>query len=266
MSLYACGGGGGGTPTGPTKTPSNVTVGPSSAALIKVGDEQVYTATVNWSDGSQTTEPASWSSDNTGVATIDGTGKGHGVGSGEASLVAATSHGTGVLKIRVVPNYQGTWTGDYTVRSCTAAGAFSQSDWCGPDVFAPGTLFPIVMAFTQNADKISGTMTLGTITIMLDASSSIAVDGGANMSGQGTYTDSDNIKVTVTVNPINFRANGPTMTGSFTQIVNAAGYVGSVTFASDLNSVPRTASLMGIAPPPVRLLKLLDLPRAMHQK
>jgi hypothetical protein len=224
-------------------------VGPSTAGLIKVGDDQVYTATVNWSDGSQTTETASWTSDNSNVATIDGTGKAHGISGGEASLVGTTSHGAGVLKIRVVPNYQGTWTGDYTVRNCTATGAFSPSDWCGRDAFAPGTILPIIMAFTQNADKITGTITLGSVATTLDVSSSIGVDGGANMSAQGTYADSNSIPVTVT------------------QMISAAGYSGSTIFGSDLDSVPRTASLMGFdVTRPVRLSTPFDIVRAIRQK
>lgn len=268
-TLYACGGGGSSTPPTPVKTPNSVTIGPSAAGTLKIGDDQTYTATVNWSDGSQTVETAAWSSDNTAVATVDGTGKAHGVNSGEATLIAktTTSNAQGTLKIRVVPNYQGTWTGDYTVRNCTATGAFDPGDWCGRDGFAPGTILPIKLAFTQTADKITGTITLGTLATTLDATSSIGVDGGANMSAQGSFTDSNNIQVTATLNPIHFRANGPTMTGSFTQAITAAGYAGSATFGSDLNAVPRTASLMGDDfAPPVRLSNPFDILRLMRQK
>lgn len=184
---------------GKVKTPNSVTVGPSTAGTLKIGDDQTYTATVNWSDGSQSVETATWSSDNTAVATVDGTGKAHGVNSGEATLIAktTTSNAQGTLKIRVVPNYQGTWTGDSTVRNCIATGAFDPADWCGRDGFAPGTILPITLAFTQSAGTITGTITLG----------------------------------------------------------------------SDLNAVPRTASLMGDDfAPPVRLSSPFDILRLMRQK
>jgi hypothetical protein len=234
--------------------------------LIKVGDDQVYTATVNWSDGSQTTETATWTSDNSSVATIDGTGKAHGVNSGEASLVAATTHGTGVLKIRVVPNYQGTWTGDYTVRGCTANGSFSGGGWCDRGGFAVNSIFPIKLALTQNADKVTGTINIGQIATTVDATTSVAIDGGLNGSAQGT--DSENgFSFTITINPLNFRANGPSMSGSFTQKWTATGYSGGATISSDLNAVPRTASVMvdEFRVPP-RLSSLSDLLRAVQAR
>lgn len=268
MTLCGCGGGGGSTPAAPTKTPTSVAVGPTTAGLIKVGDDQAYTATVHWSDGTDTVETAAWSSDNSGVATVDGTGKAHGVNSGEATLIAATTgHGTGTLKIRVVPNYQGTWTGDYTIRGCSATGAFDPNDWCGRDGFAVNSIFPIKLAITQNADKISGTVTLGQVVTSLDVSSSLAIDGGANASGQGTFTDSGGTVVTVTINPMSLRASGPSMTGSFTQKWTAAGFGGGATISSELNSVPRTASIMieEFGAPP-RFSSMGDLLRLLRQK
>ena len=250
----------------PVKTPTTVTVGPSSASLIKIGDEQptsdreLERREPDGGDGIR-------SSDNSTVATVDATGKAHAVNSGEATLIATTTgHGTGTLKIRVVPNYQGTWTGDYTVRGCTATGDFTPSDWCGPDLFRPGSILPIKVAFTQNADKLSGTITLGSIVTTLDAASSIAIDGGAHLSAQGPFTG-DSINFTLTLNPVNFRANGPSMSGSFTQTWTAAGYAGSTAVSSDLNSVPRTSTLMGFdAGMPPRLLTLADIARAIRQK
>jgi len=267
-TLYACGGGGGGSSPTPVKTPTAVTVGPSSAGVIKIGDEQAYTATVNWSDGSQTVESASWSSDNSGVATVDATGKAHGVNSGEATLIATTTgHGTGTLKIRVVPNYQGTWTGDYTIRGCTANGSFDPSDWCSRDAFGVNEIFPIRLAITQSADKISGTVSLGQIATTLDASSSIAIDGSANVSAQGTISDPDNGSFTITVNPMSLRASGPTMTGSFTQKWTGPAFAGGATISSDLNSVPRTASVMiEDFAMPRQFSSLRDMLRAVRQK
>ena len=222
---------------------------------------------MNWSDGSQTVETASWSSDNSTVATVDGTGKAHGVNSGEATLIATTTgHGTGTLKIRVVPNYQGTWTGDYTVRGCSVTGVFQDADFCGPDLFRPGTILPIVLAITQNGDKISGTLTLGQLAHAIDSTSSVAIDGGAEFSALGTFTDSGDT-VVITLNPVNLRANGPTMTGTFTQNWTSPGTAGSATITCELNSVPRTATLMG--PDfaiPQRFSSLRDLVRAIRQR
>jgi hypothetical protein len=269
LTLCACGGGGAPTtPTPPPKTPVSVAVGPLAANVIHIGDDQAYTATVHWSDGTDSAETASWSSDNSSVATIDSGGKAHGAGSGEATLIATTQqHGTGTLKIRVVPNYQGTWTGDYTVRGCNATGAFPPSDWCSRDAFQPGNILPIILAFTQNTDKVSGTITFGQVPTNVDATSSIAIDGALNLTAQGTFTGSDSSQTLLTINPASFRANGPNMTGSFTLTFTANGYPGSAAIASDLNSVPRTSTLTGVnfAIPP-RFSSVLDLMRGFRQK
>ncbi len=166
----------------------------------------------------------------------------------------------------MVPNYQGTWTGDYTVRGCSANGAFDPADWCGRDGFAPNNIFPIKLALTQNAEKVTGTITLGQIVTNLDATTSVAIDGGLNGSAQGKFNDSNGIQVTVTINPLNFRANGPSMNGSFTQQWTALGYGGGANMSSDLNAVPRTASVMieGFSGPP-RFSSLRDLLRALRQ-
>ena len=75
--------------------------------------------------------PAVWSIDNMDVATIDESGEGRGVGSGEATVTAQAEGLTGTVKVRVVPSYEGTWEGDYVVRTCRGSGTFDAGSWCG---------------------------------------------------------------------------------------------------------------------------------------
>lgn len=267
--LCGCGGSGGGNNTGigPTPTPVSLTITPAATTLLKIGDDQVYTATVRWSDGHNSTETATWTSDNASVATIDGTGKAHAVGSGEVTLVAHAQNLQSNLKIRVVPNYQGTWNGDYTVRSCTATGAFTPSDWCGSDGFTIGEINPITIAITQSGDALSGTISLGAITTTLDASSSIRVDGFTTITAQGTYPTSG-VTVIVTLNPVNLRADGPNIIGSFTVAFTVAGVPGSASFTADLNTMTRSSALTATATMPTRVGTgdLREVIRLMRQR
>ena len=116
--LAGCGGGGSSAP--PSPVPQSLAVNPAATSLIKIAEEQVYTASVRYTTGSESTVSATWQSDNQNVASVDGSGKAIGLASGEATLIAHAEGLTGTLKIRVVPDYVGTWGGEYVVRACRA--------------------------------------------------------------------------------------------------------------------------------------------------
>jgi hypothetical protein len=239
--VVLCGcGGGGGSPTPPSKTPQAITVNPIGTTLIKIAQEQPYTASIRYSDGTEATVTATWQSDNQNVATIDGTGKAVGLNSGEATLIARADGLTGTLKIRVVPDYQGTWDGQYLIRSCRASGSFDPKDWCSADGFKAGQRLPIVFAMLQERERLSGSILIGSLEHLLDSSSAIRIDGGAALSGKGSY-EAEDLTVNTNINPSSVRAQGPTLTGTFTMTFTLAGYSGSASFDADLSSVTRSS-------------------------
>jgi hypothetical protein len=174
-------------PTSPVA--QSLTVNPAATNLIKIAQEQTYTASVRYNTGTESTMTATWQSDNQNVASIDGSGKAVGLDSGEATLIARAEGLTGTLKIRVVPDYVGAWSGEYAVRGCKRSGGFD-SGWCS-DLFKPGTILPIELALTQDRDRLDGTIRLGQLDHTLDANSVIRVDGGAAISASGTKTFED---------------------------------------------------------------------------
>jgi hypothetical protein len=202
--------------------PQSLAVNPAATSLIKIAQEQVYTASIRFSTGTENTVTAIWQSDNQNVASVDGSGKAVGLDSGEATLIAHAEGLTGTLKIRVVPDYVGTWDGEYVIRACRASGDFNPKDWCSADAFKPGQRLPITFALTQDRDRLSGTLYIGSLEHTLDASSAIRVDGGAAMSGTGSYTAED-VRVDTTISPVTVRASGPSLTGNFTLTFVAGG-------------------------------------------
>lgn len=87
--LINCGGSSSSSTTTTTTQISNITVSPTSAAIV-VGQDQAFTATVKNSDGTILSGGTlAWTSSNTGVATITPTGVATGAAPGNTQITAA---------------------------------------------------------------------------------------------------------------------------------------------------------------------------------
>jgi hypothetical protein len=93
----------------------------------------------------------------------------------------------------------------------------------------------------QERELLSGSVFIGQLEHELNASSAIRVDGGAAISGDGSYTAEDT-KIDTSINPMGIRATGPTLTGTFTMTFTVSGYSGSAAFDGALASVTRSSS------------------------
>ncbi len=90
-------------PTPPPPTVASVEVSPRSTS-VTVGGTVKLTATVRLSNGSTATSPTvSWSSSNTSVATVDGTGLVRGVAPGSATITASSGGQSDAASIAVTP-------------------------------------------------------------------------------------------------------------------------------------------------------------------
>ena len=129
--LAACGGKDG-SPAGPSTTPATVTglsLSPGTTVL-KTNQTETFTASAMMSSGpSQAVQPA-WTSDNTTVLSIDAAGLARGLTNGAATITATHGGVSETRRIRVVTDYQGSWTGDYVVRRCDHSGDFRRGEFC----------------------------------------------------------------------------------------------------------------------------------------
>src|SRR6516162_5084372 len=93
--LSACGGGtlGPGFGKSPSVTLQSIQISPS-AASISLGQNQQFTATGHYSDGSSKdiTDSVTWASSNTGVATISGSGLATSHATGSATITASSGN------------------------------------------------------------------------------------------------------------------------------------------------------------------------------
>ncbi len=163
LGLVSCGGGEEGPPnTGPSPTVTGLSI-TSSTDLLKINQSETFTVTATMSNGSTTAVTASWRSENPTVATVDANGRVTGIGSGETAI-SAESNGVRATPrtIRVLPDYQGRWSGDWRIAGCTTDGDWARTDICR-DV-PVDSLLNLALVLTQDRDNASGNVTLDDLT------------------------------------------------------------------------------------------------------
>jgi len=170
-----------GGPTGPTTPATTYTITiVCSSNVLKIGITETFTATYNGSDGSSAAITTGvWGGDNSSVATVvEGTGQVTIVGSGEVTIYVDYKGIRGTILIRGVPNYQGTWTGNFAVASCTATGAIAAENYCND--YGIGKVIGTNLVLTQNGAAVQGQGTIGNRTVSI--SGSIRINGGVGLS------------------------------------------------------------------------------------
>ena len=123
--LLAAGCGGDGSPTSPSAPRASLSVSYTAGSSIFIGNQVQFEATVTLGDGTeQPAADATWSSDAPAVATVSPDGLVTAVAAGEATISAeANPGGRGSLRIRVYPEFGGSWTGWWRAVDCTATGS-----------------------------------------------------------------------------------------------------------------------------------------------
>ena len=223
-------------PNGPSSsTLASLSITPDTD-LIKIKGTETFSVTATYSDGSTRTEQATWGTDNTGVATIDASGRASGVASGQATIFGDTQGQRATRLLRIVPDYGGRWRGDWRATGCAEDG-----DWRGAcEVFPSGSLWFLALELTQTRDAVAGTTDFGDL--------AGAVNGSIRMDGPlvlgGTYAvviEGIPVEVTIadweTVTTDNER-----MTGRFRVSMRAPGLQGSIGVEGEARIVAKTSA------------------------
>ena len=123
----ACGDGGPAKATAPSLT--SITV--SGSDLLLIGQSEAFMAVDN--TGAAVTTPW-WVTDAPSIVTVDGpTGRVTAVGIGTATVVATSSGVRGTKTVRILPNFTGTWSGQYEDTRCEATGGWVGGCSCLPE-------------------------------------------------------------------------------------------------------------------------------------
>jgi hypothetical protein len=243
LTLAACGGG------GAAPTPVPVVAAPvlnGTTDIVFIGQQVTFSATG--------TGPFKWGGDQPAVATIDSnTGVVTGIATGRVTIWADNAGGHTTRLLRVLPSYNGNWTGSYTLTGCQSIGDFSVIGFCG--TFSQGQVLSISFQITQSRDSVTGTFALGTLQGTLN-SGVVNEDGSLPLSG--TVITSGN---TTIVQLSNLRATSPsagTMKGGFDQIWSSTTLTGTGRLSCDIRDVTRTSGAPVVALQRSRELYSLD--------
>ena len=237
--IAACGGGsdGGGTP--PTPTPQSLNIAPGTSAL-RVSQTEAFSGNMTLSNGQAQQVQPTWQSDNVSVLTFEGSNVARGRAHGTATIIGTHQGLTATRLIRVFNNYHGTWYGDYTVTRCEDSGAFRTADYCDrEDGFYPGDVLEIGLNLRQQADGITGDMVLGAIEG--DTSGAVGTQGRDTGVGNLTITE-EGVAVALAVHPLDFKAEGDRLTGTFTVTFTVPGASGQARIDAALRTVVRTGA------------------------
>lgn len=164
VAVAGCGGNTGANPSGPTQTTVQSVTVSSLSDLLFLGVTETFTATATTSSGGSQPVTSGWGTDAPTVASVEsGTGRVTGVGSGMVTVFVDYQGRRGTKLIRVLPNYQGVWSGSYFVTACSQTGQMaSVGNPCG-STFAVNRVLPFSFTMTQTRDAVTAQIALGTI-------------------------------------------------------------------------------------------------------
>ena len=224
-----------GSATAPGGTVSAVTV--SLRDVVLVGTTAVATGTATLSNNQTQPVTTGWRSDAPAVASVTDSGTVTGVSNGEASIIAASGGREGAKRIRVAPNYAGSWQGMQIVTACAATGDLAGACDDGGSVI--GQPFPIALTARQPGDlSVAGEFTVES---MLFPTFNTQVTSDGAIAFEGTLTV-EGVRAAVSWQ-MNSTENGRG-TGTIREIYSAPGIIsGEVTYDSDLSQFTRGAGL-----------------------
>jgi hypothetical protein len=211
-----------------------------------------YTATATLSDGTTQGVTPTWTSSNTGVASVDSAGRLVGVAHGSTTLTASHEGLSASKTVHVVNNYEGNWAGTYVVRVCNDSGVYKDGvfggiyadvPWCQANERV-GSVQSIALVLSQmgsNQSEIRGGLGEGAA----DLTGVVTADGRLNLSGTLSLLDFEREFVTDTlhIGPWDTTLSAPgVMTGRWSQDLVSVGRVGNVYSENELVTMTRTST------------------------
>ena len=207
--------------------------------MMKLKATETFGLRATFNNGSTNTVQGTWSSDNSAVASVDGTGRVTAAGAGEATIAANYESFRATHRLRVVPDYHGRWNGTHRITGCTADGDFQATNFCG--AFTLGSQFALTMSLTQNRDAVTGTSNIADPPSAVQGS--IRTSGNLDLSGKFTVAVQDGVVIDVTLADWEATStDNERMTGRFGLILRVAQLQGSARIDNDLSGFIKTST------------------------
>jgi hypothetical protein len=157
----------------------------ASADTLLIGTIETFRATATAPDGTTTSvTDGVWVSEDSSIATVEAsTGRVTIVGNGYVVISVQSQGNSGGIMIRGVPDYQGSWSGSYSFKTCDSSGDFSATNWCNN--FPANEVFPANLNLAQNLDAVTGFSRFGRFSA--NVSGTIRGEGAVTLLGTMTY-------------------------------------------------------------------------------
>ena len=156
LTFVACGGDSS-SPSGPSSNGVQ-SISVTATSPLKVGETAQASGVATISGGRTEAVTTGWRSDTASVATVTDGGLITGLANGNTVISVSSGGRTGQQTIRVVPDYEGQWTGNYRVTTCAESGAFADQAFCA---FVLNTSAPIRFSVSQSGLSTSTGFALG---------------------------------------------------------------------------------------------------------
>lgn len=218
LALFAaCGDGnspaGSSSTTAPSPTTTAVTVAVSSP--VRVGQTAQATGSETLSDGQTRAITSGWLSDAAAVATVTNAGLVTGIANGRATIYVVAGGRQGQQVVRVVPDYQGRWSGGLRVTSCSQTGVFASAGFC--DDFQVGRTYRYALSLSQSGEQMTAIIDYGAPWLFPSVAAPIREDGTSAFAASMNAVEPE-LGVTLSLEPA-FTINS-TRTGELTGTVN----------------------------------------------
>ncbi|HEY6506979.1 MAG TPA: Ig-like domain-containing protein, partial [Vicinamibacterales bacterium] len=128
-----------------------------------------------------------WLSDTPTVATVTNSGLVTGVSNGRATVYVVSGGQQGQQVVRVVPDYQGRWSGGLGVTSCSETGIFASVGFCGE--FPSGSTSGYSLAVSHAGEQITASASYGSLSFPV-VTAPIRDDGTAAFTTTVAVTES----------------------------------------------------------------------------
>jgi hypothetical protein len=217
---------------------------------MKVSEQQQAVATASMANGQTQSVTIGFRSDTPTVATVSDAGLVTGNANGQANISVNNGGRQGTKTIRVIPDYQGSWSGRYSVTSCSDSGILRDAGGCRT---LQGSSLPIDLNMTQQGDTVTARVSFGTLTA--DSSTSpINSDGGVILNA---VVPSPVARIDAVVR-LNQTTRGE-IAGSVSQNWFATGgFAGTMELSGSITSASRTASFFRTSTSPSSLPKTIQ--------
>src|SRR5262245_60889201 len=225
------------SPAAPSPTTAAVAV--TVPNPVRIGQTAQATGTETLSDGQARSITSGWLSDAPAVATVTNAGLVTGIANGRATVYTVASGRQGQQVVRVVPDYQGRWSGGLRVTSCTETGVFVDIDFC--DDNQVGTTYSYAVGLSQSGEQMAAIVDYGAPFVFPSIGAPIREDGTSAFTPSTSITDSG---VTLSVDAA-FNINSTrvgVVIGTVNEVWRFPNFSGEGRLAQDIVATTRTST------------------------